>query len=386
MNRAIIALILFQSIFFIGCHQSDRGILNKTVKTLNSLDRIEYKASRTLDDVIIKTKDTVICYFDFESNDTLVGAKYQFATQRYEEIYNGKNGFSVNREHGLILFSNQPTKESLANSMFMINSLHRFKELLPAFLKDTSASIARQKDTLINGENNYNFAISFKNPPLIGELFRRQKLISACNLLISQKNLLPAQITYTFAGEPGSLKTDFLEINLKATRPDSIWNLEGYPEEYSRKTYKEWEEASKTRISGQVGEKAPDWKLPLMSGDSVRLSDFKNNLVLLEFWFPYCSGCVESIPHLNEIQEIYSKKGLKIYGIEYTKFKGNGIAEYIEKHDIKYPILHSGKLVMNWYGIQLAPTFFLIDKKGTIVYTSKGFDKKELVKAIKNNI
>lgn len=91
-------------------------------------------------------------------------------------------------------------------------------------------------------------------------------------------------------------------------------------------------------------------------------------------------------PLINEIQDKFSKKGLKIFGIEFTKFKGNGIVEYIEKHDIKYPVLHSGKLVKGWYGVQLAPTFYLIDKKGTIVYTSAGFDKEELVKAIQKNI
>lgn len=386
MKRTFMALILIPGIFLIGCKQSDRGILEKTVRKLNSLDRIEYKAARTLKDINLRYIDTIQCYFDYEKNDTLVGAKYQFVSNRFEEIYNGKTEFSVNKNLGLILFNNQPTKETFNNSMFMVNSIHRLKDLISVFLNDTSANIIRQNDTIINGEKNYNFKISIVNHPCIGNLFRRPKFISDCNLIISQKNYLPNQITYTFEDGQGSLKTEYSDINEMASRPDSIWNHESYPEEFTRMTYKDWEENSKTRISGQVGEKAPDWKLPSMSGDSINLSGLKNNLVLLEFWFPYCSGCLESIPHLNEIQDIYSKKGLKIYGIEYTKFKGDGLAEYIEKHKVKYPILHSGKLVKSWYGVYMAPTFFLIDKKGTIVYTSKGFDKNGLIKAIRGNI
>ncbi len=386
MKRKFMILILIPGIFFIGCNQSDRGILEKTVTKLNSLDKIEYKAARNLKDIILRHIDTIQCYFDYEKNDTLIGAKYQFVSNRIEEIYNGKNEFSVNKDFGLILFNNQPTKETFNNSMFMISSIHRLKELLPVFLNDTSATITRQNDTIVNGENNYNFKISFVNHHSIGDLFRRTRFISDCNLIISQKKYLPNQITYTFADGQGFLKTKYSDINLTASRPDSIWNPESFPEEFTRMTYKDWEESSKIRISGQVGEKAPDWKLPSMSGDSIQLSGLKNNLVLLEFWFPYCSGCLESIPHLNEIQDIYSRKGLKIYGIEYTKFKGNGLAEYIEKHNVKYPVLHSGKLVKSWYGVYIAPSFFLIDKKGTIVYTSKGFDKTELIKAIKINI
>lgn len=386
MKRTFMALILIPGIFLIGCNQSDRGILEKTVRKLNSLDKIEYKAARNLKDINLRHIDTIQCYFDYEKNDTLIGAKYQFVSNRIEEIYNGKTEFSVNKNLGLILLNNQPTKETFNNSLFMVNSIHRLKDLISLFLNDTSATIIRQKDTIINGENNYNFKISFKNPYKIFDVIRRPRSVSDFNLIISQKNHLPSQMTYIYAENKGILKTEFSDINLTASRPDSIWNLESFTEEFTRMTYKDWDESSKTRISGQVGEKAPDWKLPSMSGDSIQLSEIKNNLVLLEFWFPYCSGCLESIPHLNEIQDIYSKKGLKIYGIEYTKFKGNGLTEYIEKHKVKYPILHSGKLVKSWYGVYMAPTFFLIDKKGTIVYTSKGFDKNGLITAIKGNI
>lgn len=386
MKRTFMALILIPGIFLIGCKQSDRGILEKTVRKLNSLDKIEYKAARTLKDINLRYIDTIQCYFDYEKNDTLVGAKYQFVSNRFEEIYNGKTEFSVNKNLGLILFNNQPTKETFNNSLFMSNSIHCVKQLLPVFLKDTSATVIRQNDTIINGEKNYNFKISFKNPYKIFDVIKRPRSVSDFILIVSQKSHIPTQMTYIFVEDKGTMKTEFSDITFTASRPDSIWNHVSYTEEFTRMTYKDWEENNKTRISGQVGEKAPDWKLPSMSGDSIQLSGLKNNLVLLEFWFPYCSGCLESIPHLNEIQDIYSKKGLKIYGIEYTKFKGDGLAEYIEKHKVKYPILHSGKLVKSWYGVYMAPAFFLIDKKGTIVYTSKGFDKNGLIKAIKGNI
>jgi thiol-disulfide isomerase/thioredoxin len=126
--------------------------------------------------------------------------------------------------------------------------------------------------------------------------------------------------------------------------------------------------------------------LPNINGGMVRLSNLMGSLILLEFWFPNCGGCIKASPIINSICTKYSGKNLKVYGIEFTQTDRNRLKNYITKQNILYPTLYKGYDVSKDYGIDAAPSFFLIDKKGIIIYTSVGLNENELIKAINNNI
>ncbi|MEZ4970420.1 MAG: TlpA disulfide reductase family protein [Flavobacteriaceae bacterium] len=115
---------------------------------------------------------------------------------------------------------------------------------------------------------------------------------------------------------------------------------------------------------------------------AIQLSKIQNKLILLEFWFPYCKGCVIVVPELNKIQEKYKDSGLTIYGIEFTKESENKLVEYIEKQKIEIPTLYMGNDVSKDYGIYAAPTFVLIDKSGKIIYNGAGSNIEPLIKKI----
>src|SRR5690606_39114377 len=114
----------------------------------------------------------------------------------------------------------------------------------------------------------------------------------------------------------------------------------------------------------EVGQKATDWPLPDVDNKVISFLDLKGNLILLEFWFSPCVPCIKAIPELNKIQKKYSKKGLSFYAIEYFKADKAFLKNYIDKYEIKYPMLYSGKETAFDYGVLEAPTFFLIDKNG----------------------
>lgn len=48
---------------------------------------------------------------------------------------------------------------------------------------------------------------------------------------------------------------------------------------------------------------APDFALPDLEGRTVRLSDYRGRVVLLNFWTTWCTACQEEIPALNALQE-----------------------------------------------------------------------------------
>lgn len=295
----------------------------------------------------------------------------------------------MSKKEERVVFNNEPMRRQLFSPIAMLNSMYFMRKLLPEFLNDTSIVIIQQNDTLINGVNNYSFNISIKNGFINGEnatISESTEGNAHYNLFISKKSHLPTQFIFVFHENKGYTKTTFSKINLSAARADSIWNYARFPQEYLHISRKELNERMRARATINVGQIAPNWSLPLIAGDSVRLSDLKGSIVLLEFWFPNCGGCVLAIPEINSLQDIYSNKGLKIYGIEFTESNHARLEDYIKKRDIRYPTLYSGKSVSIDYGVYGAPTFFLINKKGLIVYSSIGLNKEDLIKAINDNI
>ncbi len=131
---------------------------------------------------------------------------------------------------------------------------------------------------------------------------------------------------------------------------------------------------------------ASDWTLPLLDGDSVQFSNINSKLVLLEFWFPGCGGCIRAIPDLNEIHKLYYKKGLRLYGLEFKNKSKKHVAAYVEKRKVEFPILYLAREVADNFGVYAGPSLFLIDKNGKIIYSSMGFKKSDLIQAIEKII
>lgn len=333
--------------------------------------------------------DTAICYFDFKSTDSLLGVKYHFLYNQGEDVFDGKKLFLVDKNKELIVYTNEPKIYQVNSSYFVTNSIYLIKKLLPEFLKDTSIVINRQNDTLINEEKNYSFNLSIKDRNryrnLGAMITEGQGDIPIYSLYISKKSYLPTQFIYVFKNK-GYWKASFSNISLSASRSDSIWEYNKFPQEYLRMSNREFAESMKAKAHIQVGQNAPNWSLPLVAGDSIQLSDLKGSLIVLEFWFPYCGGCVKATPEINTIQDIYSNKNLKVYGIEFTQSDNKRLNDYIRKQGIEYPTLYKGREVAKDYGVNAAPTFFLIDKKGIIVYSSVGLNKDDLIKAINDYI
>lgn len=114
-----------------------------------------------------------------------------------------------------------------------------------------------------------------------------------------------------------------------------------------------------------------DFTLPDLDGNDVRLSSFKGNVVLVDFWATWCPPCRAEIPHLITLYETYKGKGFVVLGVGLDGEKE--LKDYAEEHSITYPILIGTKDLSQKYGITGIPTTYLIDKKGKIGFKHIGF-------------
>ncbi len=131
----------------------------------------------------------------------------------------------------------------------------------------------------------------------------------------------------------------------------------------------------------KVGDKAPDFSITDLNGDTVSLSDFKGEYILLDFWASWCVPCRKENPNLLAIFNDFSDKGFKVVGISLDK-NHRKWKSAIETDSLQ-DFVHLSELV-SWskceitadYNVQYIPYNFLINPKGKIV--GKNLKGKEL--------
>lgn len=137
--------------------------------------------------------------------------------------------------------------------------------------------------------------------------------------------------------------------------------------------------------SGLTGRAAPDFTLTMLDKSTVSLKTLRGKPVLLEFWAPWCGGCVKNIPSLKKLYGLY---GDQVVFLATSSERGeNTVAKFIKKEDITYPVALSTQKILTDYQVSGIPLTVLIDAEGVVRYSHAGqFSFELLEKKIKQLI
>ena len=133
------------------------------------------------------------------------------------------------------------------------------------------------------------------------------------------------------------------------------------------------------------GDKAPNFALKSVDGKTVKLSDYKGKIVIIDFWATWCPPCRRGIPDLISIQKEF-KKDVVVIGVSLDAEKTiKDVPGFIKDYGINYPIVYGDdKITIDYGGIRSIPTSFVVDKKGNVVDSHIGLvDKDVFVSKIK---
>jgi len=118
----------------------------------------------------------------------------------------------------------------------------------------------------------------------------------------------------------------------------------------------------------RVGERAPDFQLQNLDGQTISLSDLRGEAVLINFWAIRCPPCREEMPYLEQIYEGWSGKPLSLAVLAINIGESHSTVEsFMQKYNLSLPVLlDTRQVVAQKYYIARIPTTFFIDKNGII--------------------
>ena len=115
------------------------------------------------------------------------------------------------------------------------------------------------------------------------------------------------------------------------------------------------------------GSPAPRFSLKSLQGDTLRLTDFKGKVVLLNFFATWCAPCRQEIPDFVRLYNKFKDKGFEIVGIGLDMEGAAALGPFAKQFRIPYPVLLGTREVVMDYGeIKGVPTSFFIDRNGYI--------------------
>jgi thiol-disulfide isomerase/thioredoxin len=134
------------------------------------------------------------------------------------------------------------------------------------------------------------------------------------------------------------------------------------------------DEADAARI---VGRPAPDFSLPDLDDQPYQLSQFRDRVVILDFWATWCGPCKLAMPLIDQVFLEYQGKGLVVLGINLEgRDKNQLVKQFVERSGHQFVILQGGMMgvgIDRVYGVTGIPTTFVIDKQGVIRYRHIGY-------------
>ena len=113
-------------------------------------------------------------------------------------------------------------------------------------------------------------------------------------------------------------------------------------------------------------ELAPDYTLKAIDGTSLRLSDYRGKVILLDFWATWCAPCQEEIPRFVEWQNEYRDRGLQVIGVSMDD-SPEPVQKFSREFRMNYPVAIGTQDIASQYGGILGlPVNFVIGRDGRI--------------------
>ncbi len=120
-------------------------------------------------------------------------------------------------------------------------------------------------------------------------------------------------------------------------------------------------------------EMAPNFTLKSRSGENVKLSELRGQVVLVNFWASWCGPCRQEMPVLEKLYKKYRALGFVVLGVNVDDDPAQA-ESLLKVINVSFPILFdSDKKISEKYKITAMPSSFFVDRDGKLRSEHKGY-------------
>ena len=117
-----------------------------------------------------------------------------------------------------------------------------------------------------------------------------------------------------------------------------------------------------------LGSVLPEASAERVGGDTETLSDYRGQVLLLDFWATWCAPCIASLPEVTTLQQVLGDQGFQVITISIDE--NVGLVEQFMNDRMELPFVNwfvgeQSKLYDDW-AIQGVPTYIVVDREGVV--------------------
>ena len=118
---------------------------------------------------------------------------------------------------------------------------------------------------------------------------------------------------------------------------------------------------------------APDFTLKSLSGENIKLSELRGQVVLINFWASWCGPCRQEMPLLDQMYQKYGELGFTLLGVNVEQDSADA-QRMLHDTPVTFPILFDTQNeVSKLYDVTAMPSTVIVDRDGNVRFVHKGY-------------
>ena len=129
-----------------------------------------------------------------------------------------------------------------------------------------------------------------------------------------------------------------------------------------------------TAFAAQPGEFPPACDAKIMNTDqALDLTNYKDKVILIDFWATWCPPCKQSMPFLNALRNEFHKNGFEIIAINVDE-ETQEAKTFLNSYPVDYLMAYDSQGdCPSKYDVKAMPSSYFLDRQGKIRYVHLGF-------------